>query len=87
MPTSPPPPSEPIPLPPSPWVLADTDVIEHTIVLLERLEHWLHSGPHAATASCGHALSLGEDDFPDRVEAWAGTLAARLRECAAGQTG
>jgi hypothetical protein len=84
MPT-PTPPGEPIPLPPSPWVLADADVIEHTTVLLERLAHWLHNGPRTATGSCGHALSLGEDDFPDRVETWASALAARLRECAAGQ--
>ena len=76
------PPGDPQPwpssLPPSPWVLTDTTTIDQAATALARLEHWLTGADPAATATCAHALSDGEDD-PIGVARWVGTLADRLR--------
>lgn len=74
----------PLPLPSSPWVLVDDSTINDTIVLLERLVHWLRIGDPTATVDCARALSLGEDDVVDNVETWADALAGRLLRCAQG---
>ena len=75
---------QPLPLPPSPWVLVDDSTINDKTVLLERLVHWLRTGDPTATVDCARALSLGEDDVVDNVETWADALAGRLLRCAQG---
>ncbi len=69
-------PASPSP-PPAPWILLDRTTTGQAATALARLEHWLTGGDPAATASCAHALSCGEDD-PAGVARWAGTLADRL---------
>ena len=65
---------------PAPWALLDTETIEGTACLLERLTDWLDdldTGP--AAHECARALSLGETDDPVSIATWAEALAARLR--------
>jgi hypothetical protein len=66
-------------LPPSPWVLIDRTTLEQTSTVLDLLEQWLAGGDPGPTEDCARACSGGQSDAFE-VAAWAGTLAARLRQ-------
>ena len=66
-------------LPPAPWILLDRGTADHITIALERLTHWLNTGPARPIASCALALSLGETDDPITIANWTDALAARLQ--------